>query len=170
MLLTTGCKPVAHSNTMNSEIRTFYSGLLNGEEISVTQNDRDYKTVFFKENNKNFHKKEFAEVDRYAKQNNLDIAYTLKNDNKISRYYRGNSKISNKGIMKYYLIISVSTSNLQDPRVEKYLIMLKDDKDTKIQPEITVLDNEYQIKLINSDTSKIYKEFDYTFTNNSASS
>lgn len=158
-----------HSNTMNSEIRTFYSGLLNGEEISVTRNDRDYKTMFFKENNKIFHKKEFNEVDRYVRKNNLDIAYTLREDSKISRYYRGNAVINDKGVMKYYLIISAPIDNVKDPRVENYIIMLKDNKDTQISPEITVLDNEYQIKLVNSTNSKVYKEFDYTFTNESAS-
>ncbi len=62
-----------------------------GEEISITCEDRDYKTAF-KEMNKNLHKKEFKDIDSYVVKKNLDIAYTMKKDNKIMRCYHGNMK------------------------------------------------------------------------------
>ena len=48
LLLTSGCSTRANSNYIAQEVRTFYSGMLNGEEISITCEDRDYKTAFFK--------------------------------------------------------------------------------------------------------------------------
>lgn len=192
LLLTTGCKPVVHSGAMNTEIKTFYSGLLNGEDISVTRYDRDYKTKFFKENNKNFHKKEFSEVDRYVKENNIDIAYTAKSDTKISRWYRGNTKVNNSDVkevngvsnvsvdsssapqeydnmLKYYLVISAPLDNLQVPHVEKSIIKYKDDKQTKLETRITVDNSIYDVEIVDSQTSKIYKQFKYSFENESRS-
>ena len=66
LLLTSGCSTRANSNYIAQEVRTFYSGMLNGEEISITCEDRDYKAAFFKEMNKNLHKKEFKDIDFYV--------------------------------------------------------------------------------------------------------
>ena len=45
LLLTSGCSTRANSNYIAQEVRTFYSGMLNGEEISITCEDRDYKIL-----------------------------------------------------------------------------------------------------------------------------
>lgn len=77
LLLTSGCSTRANSNYIAQEVRTFYSGMLNGEEISITCEDRDYKTAFFKEMNKNLHKKEFKDIDSYVVK---EFRYCLYNE------------------------------------------------------------------------------------------
>ena len=93
LLLTSGCSTRANSNYIVQEVRTFYSGLLNGEDISITCMGRDNKATFFKEMNKNLHKKEYKDIDSYVVKKDLDVAYTIKKDDKLMRCYHGNSKI-----------------------------------------------------------------------------
>lgn len=104
LLLTSGCSTRANSNYIGQEVRTFYSGLLNGEDISVTCMDRDYKTTFFKEMNKNLHKKEYKEIDSYVFNKHLDVSYTIKKNNRLMRCYHGSSKVYEKQYMNYFLL------------------------------------------------------------------
>ena len=80
--------------------------------------DRDYKTTFFKEMNKNLHKKEYKEIDSYVLNKHLDVAYTIKKDNKLMRCYHGSSKVYEKQYMTYFFTISVLEGDLSSPHVE----------------------------------------------------
>lgn len=165
LLLVSGCRGHVNNDYIAQEIRTFYSGLLNGEDISVTCESRNYETVFFKEMNKNFHKKDYKEVDRYVKNHHLDIAYTYKDDKKISRYYHGNTEIDTDKYLNYYLTISASLDNLNEPHIEKSTLFIRTDPHAQLKTSISVENNQYDASIINTKTSKTYKEFKYCFMN-----
>lgn len=163
LLLTSGCSTRANSNYIAQEVRTFYSGMLNGEEISITCEDRDYKTAFFKEMNKNLHKKEFKDIDSYVVKKNLDIAYTMRKDNKIMRCYHGNMKTGENSSLKYFLTISVPNNDLSSPRVEKSTFTFSDKRKVAVSIEVNQGDHYCNAVVKDTKTKKTYKEFKYCF-------
>lgn len=163
LLLTSGCSTRANSNYIAQEVRTFYSGMLNGEEISITCEDRDYKTAFFKKMNKNLHKKEFKDIDSYVVKKNLDIAYTMKKDNKIMRCYHGNMKTGENAFLKYFLTISVPNNDLSSPRVEKSTFTFSDKRKVAVSIEVNQGDHYCNAVVKDTKTEKTYKEFKYRF-------
>lgn len=162
-LLTSGCSTRANSNYITQEVRTFYSGMLNGEEISITYEDRDYKTAFFQEMNKNLHKKEFKDIDAYVVKKNLDVAYTLKKDNKIMRCYHGNMKTGENDSLKYFLTISVPDNDLNSPHVEKSTFSFSDKRKVAVSIEVSQGDHYCYAVVKDTKTARTYKEFKYNF-------
>ena len=150
LLLTSGCSTRANSNYIAQEVRTFYSGMLNGEEISITCEDRDYK-------------KEFKDIDSYVVKKNLDIAYTMKKDNKIMRCYHGNMKTGENSSLKYFLTISVPNNDLNSPRVEKSTFTFSDKRKVAVSIEVNQGDHYCNAVVKDTKTEKTYKEFKYRF-------
>ena len=165
LLLTGGCSTRANSNYIGQEVRTFYSGLLNGENISVTCMDRDYKTTFFKEMNKNLHKKEYKEIDFYVLNKHLDVAYTIKKDNKLMRCYHGSSKVYEKQYMNYFFTISVLEGDLSSPHVETSSFSFTDKRKVSLNIQVTKDDQYYYAKVMDTKHARTYKEFKYRFNN-----
>lgn len=163
LLLTNGCSTRANSNYIVQEIRTFYSGLLNGKDISITCMDRDYKSIFFKEMNKNIYKKEYKDIDSYVMRKHLDVAYTIKKDNKLMRCYHGKSRIYKKQFMNYFFTMSVPVDNSDDPHVEISSFNISDKQKVSLSIEVGK-DNEYCYARVMDEKNKItYKEFKYCF-------
>ena len=152
LLLTSGCSTRANSNYIGQEVRTFYSGLLNGEDISVTCMDRDYKTTFFKEMNKNLHKKEYKEIDSYVFNKHLDVSYTIKKNNRLMRCYHGSSKVYEKQYMN-------------SPQVETSSFSFTDKRKVSLNIQVTKDDHYYNAIITDKKTARTYKEFKYRFDN-----
>lgn len=165
LLLTSGCSTRANSNYIGQEVRTFYSGLLNGEDISVTCMDRDYKTTFFKEMNKNLHKKEYKEIDSYVFNKHLDVSYTIKKNNRLMRCYHGSSKVYGKQYMNYFFTISVLESDLSSPQIEISSFSFTDKRKVSLNIQVTKDDHYYNAIITDKKTARIYKEFKYRFDN-----
>ena len=165
LLLTSGCSTRANSNYIAQEVRTFYSGLLNGEDISITCMGRDNKATFFKEMNKNLHKKEYKDIDFYVVKKNLDVAYTIKKDDKLMRCYHGNSKIQEKQFMNYFFTMSVPVNSMTNPRVETSSFSFSDKRKVSLSIEVGK-DNEcYYARIMDKKKVRTYKEFKYSFDN-----
>lgn len=147
------------------EVRTFYSGLLNGEDISVTCRDRDYKTTFFKEMNKNLHKKEYKEIDSYVFNKHLDVSYTIKKNNRLMRCYHGSSKVYEKQYMNYFFTISVLESDLSSPQVETSSFSFTDKRKVSLNIQVTKDNHYYNAIITDKKTARTYKEFKYRFDN-----
>lgn len=165
LLLTSGCSTRANSNYIGQEVRTFYSGLLNGEDISVTCRDRDYKTTFFKEMNKNLHKKEYKEIDSYVFNKHLDVSYTIKKNNRLMRCYHGSSKVYEKQYMNYFFTISVLESDLSSPQVETSSFSFTDKRKVSLNIQVTKDNHYYNAIITDKKTARTYKEFKYCFDN-----
>ena len=165
LLLTSGCSTRANSNYIVQEVRTFYSGLLNGEDISITCMGRDNKATFFKEMNKNLHKKEYKDIDSYVVKKNLDVAYTVKKDNKLMRCYHGNSKIEEKQLMNYFFTMSVPVNSMSSPQVEASSFSFTDKRKVSLNIQVTKDDQYYNAIITDKKTARTYKEFKYRFDN-----
>ncbi|WP_288686478.1 hypothetical protein [uncultured Catenibacterium sp.] len=165
LLLTSGCSTRANSNYIAQEVRTFYSGLLNGEDISITCMGRDNKATFFKEMNKNLHKKEYKDIDTYVTKKNLDVAYTVKKDNKLMRCYHGNSKIQEKQFMNYFFTMSVPVNSMDNPHVETSSFSFTDKRKVSLNIQVTKDDHYYNAIITDKKTARTYKEFKYRFDN-----
>ena len=163
LLLTSGCSTRANSNYIVQEVRTFYSGLLNGEDISITYMGRDNKATFFKEMNKNLHKKEYKDIDTYVVKKNLDVAYTVKKDNKLMRCYHGNTRIEEKQYMNYFFTISVLESDASSPHVETSSFSFTDKRKVSLNIQVTKDDQYYYAKVMDTKQARTYKEFKYCF-------
>lgn len=137
------------------------------EEISITCEDRDYKTAFFKEMNKNLHKKEFRDIDYYVVNKNLDIAYTMKKDNKIMRCYHGNMKTSENASLKYFLTISVPNNDLNSPRVEKSTFTFSDKRKVAISIEVNQGNHYCNAVVKDTKTAKLIKNLNIVLTHKS---
>lgn len=165
LLLTSGCSTRANSNYIVQEVRTFYSGLLNGEDISITCMGRDNKATFFKEMNKNLHKKEYKDIDFYVVKKNLDVAYTIKKDDKLMRCYHGNTKIEEKQLMNYFFTMSVPVNSMDNPRVETSSFSFTDKRKVSLNIQVTKDDQYYNAIISDKKTARTYKEFKYRFDN-----
>ncbi len=165
LLLTSGCSTRANLNYMAQEVRTFYSGLLNGEDISITCMDRDNKTIFFKEMNKNLHKKEYKDIDSYVMKKNLDVAYTIKRDDKLMRCYHGNTKIEEKKLMNYFFTMSVPVNSMDNPHVETSSFTFSDKRKVSLSIEVGKDNGQYYARIMDKQKTITYKEFKYRFDN-----
>ncbi|MGN8660997.1 hypothetical protein [Catenibacterium mitsuokai] len=165
LLLTSGCSTRANSNYIGQEVMTFYSGLLNGEDISVTCMDRDYKTTFFKEMNKNLHNKEYKEIDSYVFNKHLDVSYTIKKNNRLMRCYHGSSKVYEKQYMNYFFTISVLESDLSSSQVETSSFSFTDKRKVSLNIQVTKDNHYYNAIITDKKTARTYKEFNYRFDN-----
>ena len=165
LLLTSGCSTRANSNYIGQEVRTFYSGLLNGEDISVTCMDRDYKTTFFKEMNKNLHKKEYKEIDSYVFNKHLDVSYTIKKNNRLMRCYHGSSKVYEKQYMNYFFTMSVPVNSMDNPRVETSSFSFSDKRKVSLSIEVGQDNEFYCARIMDRKKTRTYKEFKYSFDN-----
>ncbi len=163
LLLTSGCSTRANLNYMAQEVRTFYSGLLNGEDISITCMDRDNKTIFFKEMNKNLHKKEYKDIDSYVMKKNLDVAYTIKRDDKLMRCYHGNTKIEEKKLMNYFFTMSVPVNSMDNPHVETSSFTFSDKRKVSLNIEVGKDNGQYYARIMDKQKTITYKEFKYSF-------
>ncbi|WP_295091606.1 hypothetical protein [uncultured Catenibacterium sp.] len=163
LLLTSGCSTRANSNYIAQEVRTFYSGLLNGEDISITCMGKDNKTIFFKEMNKNLHKKEYKEIDSYVLNKHLDVAYTAKKDNKLMRCYHGSSKVYEKQYMNYFFTISVLEADLSSPHVETSSFTFSDKRKVSLSIEVGKDNEHYYARIMDKKKTRTYKEFKYSF-------
>lgn len=163
LLLTSGCSTRANSNYIAQEVRTFYSGLLNGEDISITCMGRDTKATFFKEMNKNLHKKEYKDIDSYVLKNHLDVAYTIKKDNRLMRCYHGNSKIYKKQYMNYFFTMSVPVNSMDNPHVETSSFAFSDKRKVSLSIEVGKDNEYYYARIMDKQKARTYKEFKYSF-------
>ena len=165
LLLTSGCSTRANSNYIAQEVRTFYSGLLNGEDISITCMGRDNKATFFKEMNKNLHKKEYKDIDSYVIKKNLDVAYTIKKGDKLMRCYHGNTKIEEKQLMNYFFTMSVPANSMDNPRVETSSFSFSDKRKVSLSIEVGKDNEFYCARIMDRKKTRTYKEFKYSFDN-----
>ena len=163
LLLTSGCSTRANSNYIAQEVRTFYSGLLNGEDISITCMGRDNKATFFKEMNKNLHKKEYKDIDSYVIKKNLDVAYTIKKDDKLMRCYHRNTKIEEKQLMNYFFTMSVPINSMDNPRVETSSFSFSDKRKVSLSIEVGKDNEFYYARIMDRKKTRTYKEFKYSF-------
>ena len=140
LLLTSGCSTRANSNYIGQEVRTFYSGLLNGEDIS-------------------------KEIDSYVFNKHLDVSYTIKKNNRLMRCYHGSSKVYEKQYMNYFFTISVLESDLSSPQVEASSFSFTDKRKVSLNIQVTKDDHYYNAIITDKKTARTYKEFKYRFDN-----
>ncbi len=148
-----------------AKVYTNGKDLINDPEVDAVLGTTSYGDILkaIREAMEGKHFQEFKDIDSYVVKKNLDIAYTMKKDNKIMRCYHGNMKTGENASLKYFLTISVPNNDLNSPRVEKSTFTFSDKRNVAISIEVNQGDHYCNAVVKDTKTEKTYKEFKYRF-------